>query len=100
MTKVSPFLLALIGQQGTMLASDWLLAVHCVTGPGKMDVVFMAGLVTKIPLLLPLINYSLHVRQTESQHTLYIKLYREDLENENLLKLAKCRLADLHSQSL
>ena len=72
MTKVSPFLLALIGQQGTMLASDWLLAVHCVTGPGKMDVVFMAGLVTKIPLLLPLINYALHVRQTESQHTLYI----------------------------
>ena len=55
-----------------MLASDWLLTVHRVTGPGKMDVVFMAGLVTKIPLLLPLINYSPHVRQTESQHTLYL----------------------------
>ena len=69
-----------------MLASDWLLTVHSVSGPGKMDVVFMAGLVTKIPLLLPLINYSPHVRQTESQHTLYIKLIREHLDNENLLK--------------
>ena len=66
-----------------MLASDWLLTVHSVTGPGKMDVVFMAGLVTKIPLLLPLINYSPHVRQTESQHTLYIKLLREDLVKDN-----------------
>ena len=88
MTKVSPFLLAPIGQQRTKLASDWLLAVHCVTGPGKMDVVFMAGLVTKIPLLLPLINYSLHVRQTESQHTLYIKLLGENLVKDNDITIA------------
>ena len=62
--------------------------VHSVTGPGKMDVVFMAGLVTKIPLLLPLINYSPHVRQTESQHTLYIKLLREDLVKDNDITIA------------
>ena len=62
--------------------------MHSVTGPGKMDVVFMAGLVTKIPLLLPLINYSPHVRQTESQHTLYIKLLREDLVKDNDITIA------------
>ena len=62
-----------------MLASDWLLTTQSVSGPGKMDVVFMAGLVTKIPLLLPLINYSPHVRQTESQHTLYIKHQEKDI---------------------
>lgn len=44
----------------------------------------MAGLVTKIPLLLPLINYSPHVRQTESQHTLYIKHLEEDIVKDNV----------------
>ena len=70
-------------------AGFWLAAtVQSVTGPGKMDVVFMAGLVTKIPLLLPLINYSPHVRQTESQHTLYIKLLGEDLVKDSDITIA------------